>query len=195
MRVDGTMYKSVLLWVIVFIVSMAAFQMWQRSSEGFDEIEWRGQRFALSRRFDDWEDYKKAIHQVKPAEVPRISALMVSIEVPKRFNNRNDLIRTMPELRFPGYAETTNGVITDQAGRTYELSEYEIPETGTLRSLLYRKEPDGSYKLVMDAVIPDHEYEHNLDYMLRRKTVIDGGHLQFILDGKVYREGVLRDGA
>lgn len=143
---------KILLLLLAIVVAYIGWREIERSRSGFDEIEWRGQKFKLSQKYIDWEDYRSSSHQLHAGEVPRVEAILVETRVPETFKSHEALIRDMPELRFPGY-----GMLYDGSGKTSEgaqlvMSEYEIPETGKRRQLVYRAQSDGSFRLVSDTV-------------------------------------------
>jgi hypothetical protein len=92
---------------------------------------------------------------------------MQSMPVPKSSKSLETLIREQPALRFPGYGMTYNGTVHNSAGNKYVLFEYQIPETGMQRSLLYSLSQEGSCHLALDVLtrerptdtfIPDSDY-------------------------------------
>ena len=111
--------------------------------------------------------------------------IMLAIPFPRKAASVNALIWSEPrEVRFPGYG-SHDGPVLDREGRRYILSEYEIPETGKLRSLLYRINQDSTCDLVMDIVAVDHPYDHTLDELQIR---VEDGKLRHYRNGAEYRE-------
>ena len=144
---------KIVLLLVVLMVGYFAFREIDRSRNGFDEIEWQGQTFKLNQKYIDWEDYKKSSHQLRASEAPRVESILVAIRIPDAFKSRDSLINDVPKLRFPGYGVLHDGTRTAPDGAELELSEYEIPETGKYRRIVYRHESDGSYRLISDNVV------------------------------------------
>lgn len=157
--------------------------------EPFDHIEWHGQPFMLARSYRSYEEYKKDPHPLAPAEAPRVRALLLAIPVPARAAGREARINQLftADLRFPGYA-SRYAVLEDEIGRRHELEEFQIPETGKVRSLLYRANPDGTWDLVLDTELPDSPGDA-LPWMLALK--LEQGHLRKYRNGALYAEAKL----
>ena len=135
------------------VVAYFGWREIDRSRNGFDEVAWRGEKFKLNQKYIDWEDYKSSSHQLQAGEIPRVESILVGTRVPDTFKSHDSLIRDMPELRFPGYGMLYDGSRRAPDGAQLVLSEYEIPETGKRRRLVYRGQSDGSYRLVSDDVV------------------------------------------
>jgi len=43
-----------------------------RNVRGFDEVEWRGEKFKLKQKYLDYEEYKSDSDQLAPGEVERV---------------------------------------------------------------------------------------------------------------------------
>lgn len=160
--------------------------------DSFSEITWHGEKYQLSRKFDDWEDYKKAENQVAPSEAGRVLTKALSIQVPAKFENFNALVEKMPQLEFPGYGHGTDGSVRDEGGRRYQLSEYPIPLAKRRRVVLYREEANGSYTLVLDQVFDTRDNEESVTYYAKRRNVVESSTFRVYLDGKIHREASLK---
>ena len=68
---------------------------------------------------------------------------MLHVPVVRRAPTYPKLLDAMPEM-FPGYGMSVNGAVTDDRGSAYSLFEYEIPGGAEFRTVLYRRESDGS---------------------------------------------------
>jgi hypothetical protein len=156
--------------------------------EAFGEITWHGEKYQLSRKFENWEDYKKAQDQVAPSEAPRVLAKALSLQVPAKFVSFHALVEGMPRLDFPGYGYSTDGSVRDGSGRRYQLSEYPIPLAKRQRVVLYREEANGSYTLVLDQVVETGHDQHSE----KRRNVVEGGKLRVYINGKFHREAALK---
>lgn len=156
-----------------------------RTMNGFDEVEWRGEKFKLKQKYLDYEEYKSDIDQIAPSEIERLKKFMLEISVPKVTSSEADLRQSLRQMRFPGFGSSFGGMIKDEQGTRYILNEYELPQTQEQRTLLYRVETDGSCRLVADGVSVDHENDHMIG---KREVRVEGGKLRHFFDGKVYRE-------
>jgi hypothetical protein len=156
-----------------------------RTMKGFDEVEWRGEKFKLKRKYLDYEEYKSDNDQIAPGEVDRLKTFMLAISVPKLASSEMGLRQSLRQMRFPGFGSSSGGMIKDEHGNRYILNEYEIPQKQQQRTLLYRVEKDGTCRLVVDGVSVDHQNDHTLG---NREVKVDDGKLKHLFDGKAYRE-------
>ncbi len=155
--------------------------------KGFDEVEWRGEKFKLKQKYLDYEEYKSDSDQLASSEVERVKKFMLAISVPKVASSETDLRQSLRQMRFPGFGSSYAGAVNDEQGNRYILNEYEIPQKQEQRTLLYRVEKDGTCRLVVDGVSIDHQNDHML--MLGNSAVkVEDGKLKHLFDGKVYRE-------
>ncbi|MEW6159665.1 MAG: hypothetical protein AB1813_19725 [Verrucomicrobiota bacterium] len=171
---------------------MAVIVVWQfvmrpalRNTMGFDEIEWRGEKFKLKQKYLDYEEYKSDIDQLAANEVERVKRFMLALRVPLSTRSEADLRQSLRQMRFPGFGSSSAGAVKDEHGDRYILNEYEIPQKHERRTLLYRVEPDGSCRLVVDGVSVDHLNDHTLG---NREVKVEDGKLRHYFDSKVYRE-------
>jgi hypothetical protein len=156
-----------------------------RTLKGFDEVEWRGEKFKLKQKYLDYEEYKADSDQIAPGEIERLKKFMLSISVPKHVSSETDLRQSLRQMRFPGFGSTSAGAVKDEHGNRYILNEYEIPQTQQQRTLLYRVEPDRSCRLVIDGVSVDHHDDHMIG---NSEIKVEDGKLKHLFDAKVYRE-------
>jgi hypothetical protein len=156
-----------------------------RNMKGFDEVEWRGEKFKLKQKYLDYEEYKSDSDQLAPGEVERLKQFMLAISVPKIAPSETDLRQSLRQIRFPGFGSSSGGMIKDEHGNRYILNEYEIPQKQEQRTLLYRVEKDGTCRLVVDGVSVDHQNDHMIS---NNEVKVEGGKLKHFFDGKMYRE-------
>jgi hypothetical protein len=156
-----------------------------RNVSGFDEVEWRDQKFKLKQKYLDYEEYKSDTDQIAPAEVERVKQFMLSISVPKSTSSEKELRESLRQMRFPGFGSTYGGMVKDERGNRYILNEYEIPQKQEQRTLLYRVEEDGTCRLIVDGISIDHQNDHVLG---NRDVKVEGGKLKHLLDSQPYRE-------
>ena len=170
---------------VVCILVVVANEAYKLNSQIFDQIEWHGEQFNLVRTFYNEDDYKAAASKLHPSETQRVRKMLLATPVPTHAGSAEELIVTTSAARisFPGYGESADGSLKDETGRTYRLEEFEIPETGTQRTLLYRENADQSYDLVLDEETPV-PLGVNASTVLSSK--IQGGKLVKLKDGVVY---------
>jgi hypothetical protein len=181
--------NRVLKYTVGVIAVIAAWQFLikpvLRNMKGFDEVEWRGEKFKLKQKYLDYEDYKDDGDQLASSEVERVKQFMLAISVPKVAPSETDLRQSLRQMRFPGFGSSYAGVVRDEHGNRYILNEHEIPQKHEQRTLLYRVEKDGTCRLVVDGVSVDHQNDHMPG---NSEVKVEDRKLKHFFDGKVYRE-------
>jgi hypothetical protein len=172
--------------IIVIVAWQFVIKRVLRNVKGFDEVEWRGEKFKLKQKYLDYEDYKDDSDQLAPGEIERVKQFMLGIRVPKVARSEVDLRQSLRQMRFPGYGSSSGGIIKDEHGNRYILNEYEIPQKQEQRTLLYRVETDGTCRLVIDGISVDHKNDHMI--IGDRAIEVKDGKLRHLFDGKMYRE-------
>jgi hypothetical protein len=180
---------SALKYVVGAIAVIVAWQFLikpvLRNMKGFNEVEWRGEKFKLKQKYLDYEEYKSDTDQLASDEIERVKQFMLSISVPKAASSETDLRQSLRQMRFPGFGSSYTGAVKDEKGNRYILNEYEIPQKQEQRTLLYRVEKDGSCRLVVDGVSVDHQNDHTIG---NSAVKVEDGKLKHFFDGKMYRE-------
>jgi hypothetical protein len=173
------------------IGAIAVIVAWQfllkpalRNVKGFDEVEWRGEKFKLKQKYLDYEEYKSDSDQLAPGEVERVKQFMLAISVPKSVSSEKELRRSLRQMRFPGFGSSYGGA-SDEHGNNYILFEYEIPQKQEQRTLLYRVDKEGTCHRVVDGISIDHQNDHMLG---NSEVKVEDGKLKHLFDGKTYRE-------
>jgi hypothetical protein len=172
--------------IIVIVAWQFVIKRVLRNVKGFDEVEWRGEKFKLKQKYLDYEDYKDDSDQLAPGEIERVKQFMLGIRVPKVARSEVDLRQSLRQMRFPGYGSSSGVIIKDEHGNRYILNEYEIPQKQEQRTLLYRVETDGTCRLVIDGISVDHKNDHMI--IGDRAIKVEDGKLRHLFDGKMYRE-------
>src|ERR1041384_558186 len=162
------MNKRPFLKYIIAVIAMVG--AWQfvlkpilRQVKGFDEVEWRGEKFKLKTKYLDYEEYKSDTDPIAPGEIDRLKKFMMSIAVPRTASSQQELRQGLRQMRFPGFGSTGGGEVKDEHGSRYLVFEYEIPQKQEQRTLLYRLKTNGTCELVIDGVSIDHENDHLID--------------------------------
>jgi len=185
MRARPPVFKYIIGAIAVVIAWQFLIKPVLRTMKGFDEVEWRGEKFKLKQKYLDYEEYKSDCDQIAPGEVERLKKFMLAISVPKVASSETELRQSLRQMRFPGFGSSSGGMIKDESGNRYILNEYEIPQTQQQRTLLYRVETSGTCRLVVDGVSVDHQNDHMIG---NSEVKVEGGKLKHIFDGKMYRE-------
>ena len=185
MRERSPLFKYIIGAIVVIIAWQFVAKPVLRNMKGFDEVEWRGEKFKLKQKYLDYEEYKDDTNQLAPSEIERVKKFMLAISVPKVASSETDLRQSLRQMRFPGFGSSYAGAVKDERGNRYILNEYEIPQKQEQRTLLYRVDTNGTCRLVVDAVSVDHQNDHMLG---NTDVKVEDGKLKHLFDGKMYRE-------
>ena len=181
--------QSVLKYIIGAVAMIVAWQFLVKPAlrhiKGFDEIQWRGEKFKLKQKYLDYEEYKDGSDQLAVSEVERVKQAMLAVSVPKSAGSEEELRRSLRQMRFPGFGSSYAGSVKDEHGNRYILFEYEIPQKQEQRTLLYRVDSDGICQRVVDGVSIDHQNDHMLG---NSEVKVENRMLKHLFDGKTYRE-------
>lgn len=115
-------------------------------------VEYQGERFDLSKAYEDFHDYKDDQANLTPAQVQRAELPMRSAKFGPRFKTINDLDAALATLKFPGYGlfyANQLGVHTDPK---LELVYVEVPARNLNRYIALERQPDQSLLVVADFV-------------------------------------------
>ena len=115
-------------------------------------VEYQGQRFDLSKEYDDFHDYKDDPANLTHAQVQRAESLMRAARFGPRFETRSDLDAALATLEFPGYGLFYANQLGAHADPKLELVYVELPARQLNRYIALELQPDGSLVVVADFV-------------------------------------------
>ena len=142
------MSRRIPVMMVVFIALLAAW--WFRSRAGEDEMEYRGEKIKLSKKYSDFSDYKNDPENIHPSETARVQRLVTEAPIAHSFSNRLDVFKATGKIQFPGYgAGSGEGQRAD--GSPLLVVVIEIPRAGKDRYIVFQ-ERQGAYELVDDFV-------------------------------------------
>lgn len=125
---------------------------------GSDEMDYRGERIKLTRKYVDYDAYKNERDNILESELPKIERMIVTAKVSSRFNNWAAFATEAGELKVPGYG-FGGGPNIQATGRTFIISSIEIPTRpwgGKNRYFVLEQRPDQSLDLIDDFIGPDY---------------------------------------
>ena len=115
-------------------------------------VEYQGQRFDLSKAYQDFHDYKDDQANLTPAQVRRVESLMRSAKFGPRFKTGNDLDAALSTLEFPGYGLFYANQLGAHIDPKLELAYVEVPGRSLNRYVALERQADGSLLVVADFV-------------------------------------------
>jgi hypothetical protein len=107
-------------------------------------VAYHGEHFRLVQSFEDYDDYKEAEQNIHPAEIDRIEAKTLSVQIPNEFATRQEFILASLRIKFPGYGfgglDSAEGILT---------ATIEIPQKEAYRYITVI-EKNGRWRIVDD---------------------------------------------
>lgn len=175
--------KRFVVFLLVMLAGIWAIGWGYTQMTGSDEIEYRGQKIKLTRKYTDYDAYKNDTDNVLASELPRVEKLIIEAPISKEFENWAAFSHEASDIAFPGYGSGA-GPKVESAGRTFTISLIEIP-TGhpeeKFRYFVLEKSPDGHLRLVDDFVAAG--------YPNFAKAIVTKGRLSYLSkDGVAFRE-------
>ena len=143
-------------WAILFAVlaGLAAIWFFVRRDRGSDTIEYRGERIKLSRKYDDFSNYKNDPNNIDASETARVQQLVRQAPIARSFADRIAFAQATTNIAFPGYG---SGALVDTPqsdGSVLVLTNIEISRAEAQRYFTARIS-NGKYILIDDFVAPE----------------------------------------
>ena len=138
--------------VIVTVAGLTFARMAYVERYGSAEIDYRGEKIQLARKYVDYDDYKNDSNNLAPSEIARVENLMTQARIGPDFADWKEFADQAFKIKFPGYGLGPGPKVT-AAGREFVVEWIEIPQVGKDRYFVLEKKPGGSLRLVDDFVI------------------------------------------
>jgi hypothetical protein len=119
---------------------------------GSAEIDYRGERIQLARKYVDYDDYKDDPNNLAPSEIARVENVMTQARIGPDFADWAEFVDQAFKIKFPGYG-LGPGPKVAATGREFVVGVIEIPQVGKDRYFVLEKKVGGSLRLVDDFVI------------------------------------------
>jgi hypothetical protein len=136
-------------------------------------IEYRGQSIRLTKRYDDYDEYKNDPNNIAPTEYARVQALLKDTPAPARCADFKEVLTVASDLSFPGYGTTSFGLRNTDGGQTFMAQAIEIPHADADRYLVYVSDGSG-YRLADDVVLPERPFVRDIDLRDGAIVYLDG---------------------
>jgi hypothetical protein len=138
---------------LLLVCAVAWFAMNRPGSEdASDEIEYRGERFKLSKAYSDYDDYKDDPNNIHISERARVKHAVMQAKVSLEYRSQKEMVGAMFDLSFPGYGLTTFGEKTQSDGSVLAAFAVEIPGADKDRVLVFQSR-GGPFSLIDDFVV------------------------------------------
>ena len=142
-----------LIMLTVCILLLGAILWFSRGMRKFDPeyIEYRGEKIKLRRAYFNYDDYKNDPNNIDPAEKGHVEQLVSRAAVAPSYASREQMLRAVFGIRFPGYGMISFGEKSQPDGSILAGFAVEIPQANKDRYLVFcgRK---GTYALIDDFI-------------------------------------------
>jgi hypothetical protein len=122
-------------------------------ANGNDEMDYRGEKIRLAKKYVDYDDYKNDPANLAASEIPRVERMMTDARTGPDFTNWRDVADQLTKIRFPGYG-MGSGPNVAGAGREFVVEVIEIPQVAKDRYFVLEKLAGGTFRLADDFVAP-----------------------------------------
>jgi hypothetical protein len=115
------------------------------------EIDYRDEKFKLSKDYGDYDDYKNDPQNLNESEIPRIEKIMTQVRIGPEFADWADFTKQAFKIKFPGYGMGPGPKVA-AIDREFQVAVIEIPHAGKNRYFVLEKIDSGRLLLVDDFV-------------------------------------------
>lgn len=147
-------FRRLIVVLGVFLVSVGAVVLGRWAyveAFGSDEIDYRGEKIRLSKKYVDYDDYKNDPTNLAASEIPRVEKLMTDAQVGPDFADWHEVAHQLSNIKFPGYG-MASGENVVAAGREFAVQSMEIPQVAKERYFVLEKLAGGTFRLADDFV-------------------------------------------
>lgn len=140
--------------ILFGVVALAVLWWAYLQVAGIDEIDFRGVKIQLTRKYVDYDAYKNDPNNIADFELPRIERMIVEAKIGHDFQDWPAFVHAVVELTVPGYG-LGGGPAVNADGREFLVASVEIPTRPAVdknRYFVLEKLPGGRLKLVDDFV-------------------------------------------
>jgi hypothetical protein len=140
--------------IILTVGGFALVRMAYVEAYGSAEMDYRGEKIRLAKKYVDYEDYKNDPGNLAASEIPRVERMMTEARIGPDFANWKDFVDQAFTIKFPGYGMGPGPKVV-AAGREFIVEVIEIPQVAKDRYLVLEKMAGGTFRLVDDFVTPN----------------------------------------
>src|SRR5688500_852566 len=98
-------FRKLIVVLGVLLVSAGAVVLGRRAyveAIGSNEINYRGEKIRLSKKYVDYDEYKNDPANLAASEIPRVEKLMTDAQVGPDFANWHEAADQLSNIKFPG---------------------------------------------------------------------------------------------
>jgi hypothetical protein len=135
--------------VAIVLAVLIVYWAVRAGADRFDEIEYQGQKFKLSKAYGDYDDFKNDPNNLAAGQQALIEKAVLAAALPRVCADRDAVIHAAFEVRFPGYGLSSFGEQAQADGSVLNGASVEIPGAAKERVFVYRG-VGGEYRLIDD---------------------------------------------
>jgi hypothetical protein len=120
-------------------------------ANGSDEMDYRGEKVRLAKKYIDYDDYKNDRDNLAASEIPRVERMMTDAPVGRDFENWRDVADQLNKIKFPGYGMGAGPHVVG-SGREFVVQVIEIPQVAKDRYFVLEKLAGGTFRVADDFV-------------------------------------------
>jgi hypothetical protein len=137
--------------IVLTVGGLALLRAAYIEAYGSAEIDYRGEKIQLSRKYVDYDDYKNDPANLAQSEIPRVEKMMTAARIGPDFASWKDFVEQASAIKFPGYG-MGGGPKVVAAGREFVVEVIEIPQVAKNRYFVLESMAGGALRLVDDFV-------------------------------------------
>jgi hypothetical protein len=137
--------------ILLTVCGLALARMAYVEAYGSAEMDYRGEKIRLAKKYVDYDDYKNDPGNLDASEIPRIERMVTEARIGPDFANWKDFVDQAFTIKFPGYGIGPGPKVV-AAGREFIVEVIEVPRVSKDRYFVPEKMTDGTLRLVDDFV-------------------------------------------
>jgi hypothetical protein len=146
------------LGLIMFVVGgLTVARLIYVETFGTAEIDYRGEKVRLAKKYVDYDDYKNDPYNLATSEIPRVERMMTEARIGSDFEDWKDFVAKASTIRFPGYGMGPRPRVA-AGGREFIVEVMEIPQAAKDRYFVLEKTNGKALRLVDDFVITSRRF-------------------------------------
>jgi len=146
--------------IIAFVVGgLTVARLIYVETFGSAEIDYRGEKIRLAKKYVDYDDYKNDPSNLAASEIPRVETMMTEARIGPDFTDWKAFAAQAFKIKFPGYGMGPGPRVPAAAGREFIVELIEIPQAAKDRYFVLEKTGDKALRLVDDFVMASRYYE------------------------------------
>jgi hypothetical protein len=154
LRPAATPERGLAIGLAVILLTTGALvlaRMAYLEANGSDEMDYRGEKIRLAKKYVDYDDYKNDPANLAASEIPRVERMMTDARIGRDFASWLDVADQLNKIKFPGYGMGPGPNVV-AVGREFVVKVIEMPQVAKDRYFVLEKLAGGTFRLADDFV-------------------------------------------